>query len=156
MTTILGPRDRAVYDWEAKWVHPHASKRYDEATARAIVPHVWRELGLSNPPAVKIDRRWGLGGAANRAEINLGPESVLSVILHELAHSMDISLEASVGFAQLSTEGSGSYHDDNWLGLYVELLERFIGGRHFNKLWLYKTIHDHGLTVSFAPKPRCI
>lgn len=156
MTRILGPRDKAVYAWERAVIDPLDQRALSDAEVRAIVPWVWSQLGLMRPPAVEI-KMIPDGGWGDRTKITLRPGMNHRVLLHEMAHAMNLSLEASVGAYELRPEGedlNGSSHDDNWLGLYVELLDRFLP--QVNKLWLYKTLKDFNLTVSYAPKPRCI
>ena len=157
---FLGVRDRAVYAWEYQWVDPNDHQLLNESEIRGIVPYVWRDMGLLNPPMVELSpRENSRSGSGNRIKVTFGTSSHLTVILHELAHSMDVSLETSMGASAMrpkSEVGGGSYHDENWLGLYVKMLDRYIGGRHFNLFWLYNTLAGAGLTVSLAPKPRCI
>lgn len=155
---ILAKRDKDVYRWEAECLHPHDSARMDDTTVRAVGLHVWREMGLSNPPLFRVDPRVR-GGYADRTKVVLQPGSNHCLLFHEMAHAMDVSLETSLEEYSSRPRGeslSGSFHDDNWLGLYVEMLDRFMGSAAFNKFWLYKTLHERGLTVSYAPRPRCI
>lgn len=158
---ILGPRDEAVYRWEADArLDAHDRSRIDPVIAQHVTNHVWRDMGLLHPPTVKVDPSLGRTSAyGNRHEVTVGEQVNHVTLFHEIAHSMDVSIETSMGFTALrpqSEVGGGSYHDENWLGLYVNLLDKYLGGPYFNKLWLMKTIHDAGLTFSLAPKPRCI
>jgi hypothetical protein len=155
---VLGPRDRAVYDWERDFVFCHDTSRLDLRTAEVVMAHVWRDMGLLAPPKLRQDPRLR-GAHGNRLEITVGKNVVHSLLFHEMAHSMDMSVEMSTATYGMRPEGESmetSTHDDNWLGLYVTMLDRYLGGRHFNKLWLLKTLTDRGLTMSYAPKPRCI
>jgi hypothetical protein len=154
----LGAQDEAVYRWERAALHPHDRVGLDLPTTRAVVDHVWRELGLLNPPLVEFkdipDGGWG-----TRVKLTFRPCPNHVIVLHELTHALDMSVESSCGEYELRPEGEsleGSTHDENFLGLYVNLLDRFIGGAAFNKFWLMRTLTDHGLRMSYAPKVRCI
>lgn len=156
---LYGERDRAVYAWEHAHVDPHDS-RLELGVVGPVVDYVWSQLGLLHPPRLKLDGDMDpREGSGNRIQLNLHPAPYLSVVLHELAHSMDVSLETSAGATAIRPEsevGGGSYHDENWLGLYVMLLDKHVGGRHFNYFWLMKSLQAYGLTMSLNPKPRCI
>lgn len=156
--SILGPRDRAVYAWESEFVWPHDRSVLDFRTAEVVVRHVWSDMGLLAPPKLTYVPSLR-GGTGDRTEIRVGKDIVHALLFHELAHSMDVSVEMSTGDYGMRPEDEsmqGSFHDDNWLGLYVNMLDRYLGGQHFNKFWLLKTLTDRGLTMSYAPQPRCI
>lgn len=157
MAVRLGKRDRAIYQWEQEVVHPWDTARLTESSARAVIDYVWRDMGLIYPPLFRVDPKVR-GGYASRTEVVVGPNISHSLLFHEMAHSMDVSVETSTQEYSSRPEGEsldGSCHDDNWLGLYVNMLDRYLGPR-LNKLWLMKTLHDRGLTMSLAPKVRCI
>ena len=157
MTQIQSRYDRRVYSWETAHVSPHDRALCEESTTRAIVQHVWEREGLRWPPKVMIDPRMCPDeGSGHRMTLTLGPSTKLHVILHELAHSMDFSLESSVGMGRLESETPGTCHDGNWMGLYVRMLDRYIGGIHFNQFYLWSTLHRAGLEFAINPKPRCI
>jgi hypothetical protein len=153
---ILGPRDKAVYRWEEEVLHPLDRTRFDESTMRVVARHVWSDLGLLHPPVFTMGPR-SQGGYASREEVVV-PEGCDHVYLfHEMAHALDTSLEASLGEFDLRPEGedlNGSSHGPNFLGLEVMLLDRYMP--QFNKLWLYGSLMQRGLDVSYAPKVRCI
>lgn len=153
--SLLAARDKAVYRWEDKVLAPHDRVNLDPRTAQVVCNHVWSETGLLHPPKITYQR--GLSGAhANRLEITVGDTLPHHWLFHEMAHCMDQSVETAVGATAMrpdSEVSGGSYHDENWLGLYVNMLDRYL---NLPKLWLYGTLRDHGLTVSYAPKPRCI
>lgn len=158
---ILGPRDKAVYRWERDArLDAHDRSRLDPRTAEVVLRHVWRDMGLLGPPRLVIDPRLNSCSAyGNRAEVTVGTQVNHVTLFHEMAHAMDVSLETSVGYSGMrptSEESGGSYHDDNWLGLYVNLLDKYLGGPCFNKLRLMATLHEAGLSFSMSPKPRCI
>lgn len=153
----MGPRDRAIYKWETEVLYPRDTLFQNEHIFRSVALHVWGEMGLSNPPLFK----WMpvSCGHADRTEVVVPHWGGHCYLFHEMAHAMDVSLESSYQEYGIRPEGesmTGSCHDDNWLGLYVDMMDRFIGGPAFNKLWLYKTLADRGLSVSYAPRPRCI
>jgi hypothetical protein len=155
---LLGQQDRAVYRWERAALHPHDRSSLDEQTARAVVNHVWSDMGLLYPPKVTFkdipDGGWG-----TRTELTFRPNPNHVILFHEMAHAMDTSLEVEAGEYGMRPQGeslSGSCHDQNFLGLYVNLLDRYMRTAAFNKLWLMKTLQDQGLSLSLAPKVRCI
>lgn len=159
--TLLGERDRRVYRWEADArLDANDRSRLDPRTAKVVLDHVWRDMGLLYPPLLEVNPTLNSSSAyGNRHKITVGQQVNHVTLLHEIAHSMDVSVETSLGATALrpdSEVGGGSYHDENWLGLYVDLLDKYLGGPCFNKLWLMKTLHDAGLTFSLAPRPRCI
>ncbi len=153
MTRILAKRDRDVYRWEHETIRSQDRRELTEPEARGIVSYVWGERGLRAPPSVRLNDRI-TGATGTRTEIELGRGGrTTAVLLHELAHSMDESIEVRMGFLGDRPKGesvTGSAHDDNWLGLYLDLLNDFMPPS-FNKLWLMKTLHDRGLSFSLCP-----
>lgn len=152
----LAKRDRDVYRWETDVLAPVDRSRVDLATARGIVSHVWSVRGLSAPPLVEEKR---IGGAyANRQTITISDRGVATwVVLHEMAHSMDQSIEVSMGFYEDRPAGEsleGSCHDENWLGIYLDLLNDFMPPS-FNKLYMMKTLHDRRIQFAMCPVIRC-
>lgn len=153
--SIQGPRDRQIYAWENAVIAPLDRSWVDLRTARAIVDHVWSERGLSHPPRVEGAKIGG--GYADRMCITLSDKGVPTwVVLHELAHSMDFSLEISVGMYADRPDGetlTGSTHDANWTGIYLDLMNDFMPSS-FNKLWLMKTLTERRLDYSLCPTIR--
>jgi hypothetical protein len=159
--TLMGARDKAVYRWEMlAELDRNDRSRLDPKVAQVIVNHVWSDMGLLYPPKVEVDKTLNSTSAyGNRMAVTVGQQVNHVTLFHELAHSMDVSIETSAGASALRPESEvsgGSYHDDNWIGLYVNLLDRYLGGPCFNKLRLIATMEQAGLTYSLAPKPRCI
>lgn len=158
---LLGERDKAVYRWESQAkLDLHDASELSPVVTQSVVRHVWHDLGLSNPPLLKVDPKLNRCSAyGNRMVVTVGPRVNHVTLFHEMAHAMDVSLEVSSGEYALrpgDEVSGGSFHDDNWLGLYVDLLDRYLGGPCFNKLWLMKTLHDAGLSFAMCPKVRCI
>lgn len=121
-----------------------------------MIQFVWDQRGLKHPPKLEMNDRIS-GAFANRFKVTLGNLRNTVTLLHELAHCMDQSVEVASGFYSDRPEGesiTGSSHDDNWLGIYVDLLNDFMGPK-FNKLYLMKTLRDAGLTFSMCPVIRC-
>lgn len=152
-------RDKAVFAWDHAVVHSMDRRVITEGEARAIVSFVWSERGLVGPPRVNhITLPHDVLACASRTEVNIGRKGIsTSVLLHELAHSMDMSLEVSLGEYEMRPKGEpivGSGHDENWLGIYLDLLNDFMPPS-FNKLYLMKTLHDRGLAFSLCPVIRC-
>lgn len=149
---ILGPRDKAVYKWEADTVRSWDKSRLGHAVAHSVVQHVWRDMGLIFPPKVTFDPKIPDGGYGTRTELTFkGPPSHV-VLFHEMAHAMDTTVEEEAGYQ----DWGGSSHNDNWLGLYVDLMDRYMGGEKFNKITSLATLGARGITFAMSPKPRCI
>lgn len=157
MTSIIGPRDRAVYKWQSEVVYPHDLRLVNPEMAKSIVSYVWSEEGLRGPPRLTAVPNMR-GATGTRLEIRIPSSGVRSTtLLHELAHSMDVSLESSMAMYEDRPEGetmTGSVHDANWLGIYLNLLDKFVGGS-LNKLYLMGTLKSAGLDFKMVPVIRC-
>ncbi|MBI0539523.1 hypothetical protein D9599_28860 [Roseomonas sp. KE2513] len=111
-------RQRArVYAWEDRVVAPHAPDRIPFSAAQSMVDAIWAGMGLRWPP--KVERLPGQASVreadATRLRLRL-PEALPSwVLLHELAHSMTSTAEGN-------TDG----HGPRFMGLYLQLLERYL------------------------------
>ncbi|TPG46032.1 hypothetical protein EAH89_25215 [Roseomonas nepalensis] len=116
----MSGRDRQrgrVYAWEDRVVAPHAPDLISFAAAQAMVDAIWAEMGLRWPP--KVERLPCQASArqadATRLRLRL-PEALPSwVLLHELAHCMTSTAEGG-------TDG----HGPRFMGLYLQLLERYL------------------------------
>ena len=111
-------RQRArVYAWEDRVVASHAPDLIPFSVAQAMVDAIWAEMGLRWPP--KVERLPGQVTArqadATRLRLRL-PEALPSwILLHELAHAMTSTAEGG-------TDG----HGPRFMGLYLQLLERYL------------------------------
>lgn len=113
-------RDRQrqrVYDWEERVVAPHGGTRIAFAQAQGMVDAIWSECGLRYPP--RVERLPGQARAlladASRLVIRLPARTPAWCLLHEVAHAM-----AS------SHDGATDRHGPRFVGLYVQLLERYM------------------------------
>lgn len=156
---LLGPRDRAVYKWEDSHFLPIDCKMRGMREVAGIVGHVWHARGLGHPPIVCENPRLNPNSAySNRHRLVISGRGVTTwVVLHELAHSFNLTLEESIGMVARpeAIPKTGSSHDENWLGLYVDLLNDFMGPK-FNKLYLMKILRDASLGFEMCPKLRCL
>jgi hypothetical protein len=101
---------------------------------------------------VEFDPKIPDGGYGTRTVLTFkGPPSH-ALLFHELAHAMDTTLEEEAGLQ----DWGGSSHNENWLGLYVRMLDRYVGGTKFNQISLMYSLGRRGIEFSLSPKPRCI
>lgn len=105
-----------VYEWESQfpegdWVS------YENA--QMIIDYIWSEMGLKYPPKVQPlapqVTKWA--ATADRLSVNLPKKGASTkTILHELAHSMTTNIE-----------GKGHLHGPRFVGVYMQLLVKFMG-----------------------------
>lgn len=156
---LLGRRDRAVYHWEDVNFLSVDSRMIGLRETAGVVGHVWHSRGLGHPPIVCENPQIAQNTAySSRHRLVISGRGVTTwVVLHELAHSFDTTLEESIGLVCRPEEipKTGSSHDENWLGLYVDLLSDFMGPS-FNKLYLMKILQDAGLAFELCPRIRCL
>ena len=102
-----------VYRWEAS-LPP--GQRVDLETADALVRHIWSEMGRVCPqkvePLPKTTTRFV--GDANRYRIRLQPTVSTKTVIHEVAHSMNATVDHV-----------GDGHGPDFVGIYIRLLDRF-------------------------------
>jgi hypothetical protein len=111
-------RQRArVYAWEDAELAPRGGGPLPYAQAQPMVDAIWRELGLRHPPAVEPLPRQSrrLQADANRLRLRLPAEWPAWLLLHELAHALSST-----------AEGASDGHGARFMGLYVQLLERYL------------------------------
>jgi hypothetical protein len=104
-----------VYQWEHNEIKDRSKVAI--ADAQVIVNHVWKSEGLMYPPTVVPIHvnTTKASGKANRTTIYLQPVVSTSVILHEIAHSMTMTVD-----------GDCMWHNGWWLGVYVKLLDKYL------------------------------
>ena len=111
-------RQRArVYAWEDRIVAPRDKSTLPYMAAKDMVGAIWADLGLRFPP--KVERLPGqarrLQADASRLLVRL-PETMPSwLLLHEMGHSLSST-----------HEGASDGHGPTFMGLYIELLERYM------------------------------
>jgi hypothetical protein len=141
---VIGARDcqrGKVYAWEERFVAPYDPSRIVLAQAQGMVDAIWTELGLCFPPKVEPLPRQARStlADANRLTIRL-PDSCPSWwLLHELAHSLTSS-----------HDGGSDGHGAQFMGLYVQLLTRY--------LWLpmnalLTSLHAVGIDIDLQAGP---
>lgn len=151
-----GPRTDAVYRWELDNVDRYDRTCLQERQINAIVQHVWASYGLRNPPLVKFrDAAWSSG---RRSELTFSRRVNTVTVLHEVCHAMDMSLEFEAG---IRDERTREYYDEdahgpNWLGLYVNALDKFMPQPELKKLFLMNSLARAGLDFHYAPRLRCL
>jgi hypothetical protein len=106
-----------VYAWEDRVVAPHAPDLIPFAAAQAMVDAIWAEMGLRWPPKVERLPPQATVRQADASRLRLRlPEALPSwILLHELAHAMTSTAEGE-------TDG----HGPRFMGLYLQLLERYL------------------------------
>lgn len=106
-----------LYQWEDRIIGPRDVNPVDLETAQAIVRHVWQEEGLVFPPVVQAlpSQTKRLVGSGSRTVIQLKFPTHTWIVLHEVAHSLNTTLE-----------GKCDHHGPNYLGIYMRLLAKYI------------------------------
>jgi hypothetical protein len=108
----------ALYRWEEENLRPKDTTKVNILTAKAIVNHVWQSEGLKYPPLVEEfeTRVKSKEGDSNRFRIRLQPQTSTWIVLHEIAHSLNSTIDSG-----------GDRHGPNYLGIYMWLLTRYGG-----------------------------
>ena len=106
-----------VYAWEERFVAPYDPSTIVLAQAQGMVDAIWTEMGLCFPPKVEPLPRQARStlADANRLTIRLADTSRSWWLLHELAHSLTSS-----------HDGQSDGHGAKFMGLYVQLLTRYL------------------------------
>lgn len=106
-----------VYAWEDRVVAPHDASRIAFAVAQAMVDAIWAELGLAHPPEVTPLPRQSRRTLADatRLRLRLPGQMPSWWLLHELAHALSST-----------HEGASDGHGAVFVGLYVQLLVRYL------------------------------
>lgn len=141
---MTSPRDlqrRRVYAWEDRVVAPHGAGTVPFAAAQGMVDAIWSDLGLRHPPRVEplpAQARRRIADA-DRLRLRLPAELPAWVLLHELAHALSTTHEGE-------TDG----HGPRFLGLYLQLLTRYL---RMDEEILLCSLSQAGLRVDMAAQP---
>ena len=135
-------RQRAwVYAWEDRVVAPHAPDLIPFPAAQAMVDAIWAEMGLRWPP--KMERLPPQATAhqadASRLRLRLPEALPSSIALHDLTHAMTSTAEGG-------TDG----HGPRFMGLYLQLLERYL---RLPAATLLPSLQEAGIKVDLAARP---
>jgi hypothetical protein len=149
VTLVASPRDRAVYDWEARVVRCAGDQRISVEVADGIVRYVYGELGVPHPPTARMavdrwerDKYAGAWAVSEPTAIVFVHQPTTSVVLHEIAHALtENPLDTIEKRKLVETET----HGDVWLSNYVGLLGKLMGPR-YNRPYLMSTLQ--GLPVA--------
>jgi hypothetical protein len=133
-----------VYAWEQKVANTIAHQNRTTVkfeNAQTVVDGVWLAMSLLYPPNVvpiaKQERRaWA---KADRTKVYLPAEIPTWVLLHELAHSMTMDIE-----------GYGDRHGPRFVGMYMRLLEKFLG---VSLLMLMASANIEGVKYDIMSEP---
>ena len=117
---MIGAHDRQrgkVYAWEERFVAPHDPSTIVLAQAQGMVDVIWIEMGLCFPPKIEPLPRQARStlADASRLTIRLADTCPSWWLLHELAHSLTSS-----------HDGRSDGHGAKFMGLYVQLLARYL------------------------------
>ena len=106
-----------VYAWEERFVAPYDPSSIVFAQAQGMVDAIWSEMGLRFPPKVEPLPRQARStmADANRLTIRLADTCAGWWLLHELAHALTST-----------HDGRSDGHGANFMGLYVQLLTRYL------------------------------
>jgi hypothetical protein len=106
-----------VYAWEERFVAPYDPNIIVRTQAQGMVDAIWTEMGLCFPPKVEPLPRQARStlADANRLTIRLPDKCPSWWLLHELAHSLTSS-----------HDGRSDGHAAKFMGLYVQLLTRYL------------------------------
>lgn len=106
-----------VYAWEERFVAPYDPSSIVLAQAQGMVDAIWSEMGLRFPPKVEPLPRQARStmADANRLTIRLADTCPGWWLLHELAHALTST-----------HDGRSDGHGANFMGLYVQLLTRYL------------------------------
>jgi hypothetical protein len=106
-----------VYAWEDRVVAPRDRSTLPYPAAQGMVSAIWADIGLRFPPTVAM-----LPGQARRLQADASrllvrlPQTMPSwLLLHEMAHALSST-----------HEGASDGHGPTFMGLYIELLERYM------------------------------
>jgi hypothetical protein len=141
MTARRDRQRRRVYAWEDREVAPRDPSTVPFAAAPGMVAAIWADLGLRYPPAV--DRLPGQArstiAAANRLALRLPAQTPSWCLLHELAHALSSTHEGR-------TDGHGPV----FMGLYVQLLARYL---RLDAAALLRSLAAAGIAVAPDARP---
>ena len=141
---MTADRDRQrtkVYTWEERFVAPLDPSSIAFAQAQGMVDAIWAEMGLHYPPKVESLPRQARSTVAdaNRLTIRLADVSPSWWLLHELAHAMTSSYD-----------GQSDGHGPKFMGLYAQLLTRYL---RVPTDALLASLHAAGITIDTQAAP---
>ncbi len=141
---MIDGRDRQrskVYAWEERIVAPHDPSIIVLAQAQGMVDGIWTEAGLCFPPKIEPLPRQARStmADANRLTIRLADACPSWWLLHELAHAMTST-----------HDGRSNGHGAKFMGLYVQLLTRYL---RLPMDALLKSAHTAGIEIDTQAVP---
>ena len=106
-----------VYAWEDRVVAPQDKSTLPYAAAQGMVGAIWADMGLRFPPKVALlpGQARRLQADASRLLVRLRPIVPSWLLLHETAHVLSST-----------HEGASDGHGPIFMGLYIQLLERYM------------------------------
>lgn len=130
-----------VYEWENRVVAPQDPTFVPLPAAQGMVNAIWRDMGLSYPPAVEAlpQQATQTIACANRLTIYLRAQVPSWCLLHELAHAMTTTVE-----------GCSDGHGEIFMGVYLQLITRYL---RLDPDELVRTAREAGLRVDVAARP---
>lgn len=142
MQTDRDFQKQRVYNWEAENLSAMDTTTIAFDNAQNVVDYVWASMGLKFPPKVLplATHRRKAQATGGRGFIHIRPQVSNRMLLHELAHSMTASHDATDG------------HGPQFVGIYYKLLERFMGVP--GPLMMY-TLNKAGVKFDLAAQPWC-
>jgi hypothetical protein len=106
-----------------------------------MVDAIWSEMGLRYPPEVQRlpSQASATMASATRLSLKLPNETPSWCLLHELAHAMSAT-----------HDGHSDGHGPTFIGLYVQLLVRYL---RLDKAELLQSLRDDGISVLPNARP---
>ena len=130
-----------VYAWEGANVAPLDGSQIPFDVAQGMVAAIWRELGLHYPPRVEplpAQARTRLADA-DRLVIRLPALTPSWCLLHELAHALTTTMD-----------GQSDGHGPNFIGVYVQLLRRYL---RLSEAELLASLAAAGVAINTNARP---
>ena len=130
-----------VYAWENAVVAVVGGSTVPFAQAQGMVDAIWSDLGLLYSPRVEPLPRQSrsLQADASRLRVRLPDVFPSWLLLHELAHALSSS-----------EDGQSDGHGPTFVGLYVQLLVRYM---RFPASSLTSSIKSSGIAIDLEAKP---
>ena len=141
---MTGKRDwqrTRVYAWENRVVAPRDPTFVKFREAQAMVDAIWSDMDLLYPPAVEPLARQASTtvASADRLSIFLPARTPSWLLLHEIAHAMTSD-----------ADGSSDGHGEVFMGLYVQLLVRYL---RLDQSKLLASLQDDGIAIAVDARP---
>lgn len=132
------------YKWERENIHNHDFSTVRISEAQKLVDYIWKNEGLSYPPIVKrLDpSNTARSGCANRRHVRLLETVGTATLIHELAHSMTITIDGNIP--------DGGAHGPIFVGVYMKLLTEYM---KIPLSFLTKTADKAGVRYDLNAKP---